>query len=84
MKICPSCGGMKMHHTDHAPGGFETCSTCSGQGVILKYRLFGNSKMIFQSDNSSEVWEKIGKLPFGSLYEVLDESDGYISEFIPF
>lgn len=31
---CPSCGGMKMFHTDHVPGGFETCKTCEGKGTI--------------------------------------------------
>ena len=33
-EVCPSCGGMKMHHTDHAPGGFEVCGTCKGKGTV--------------------------------------------------
>lgn len=32
VKTCSSCGGMKKHHHDHAPNGFETCKTCSGTG----------------------------------------------------
>ena len=31
-QVCPSCGGMKVHHSDHAVGGFEICTTCKGTG----------------------------------------------------
>ena len=32
-KPCPSCGGMRAHHSDHAIGGFERCSACGGTGL---------------------------------------------------
>ena len=40
--------------------------------------------LVFSTNDSEEMWDRIGELPFGTGYEVLDE-DGYsVSEFIPF
>lgn len=35
-RVCPDCGGMKMHHSDHSPNGFEKCMRCDGTGEYRK------------------------------------------------
>jgi len=55
------------------------------QKIELKtYNLYINLSLVFSSDNAEEIWNEIGKTPFGSLYEVRDKNGDIVSEFVPF
>ena len=47
---CPSCGGLKAHHTDHAPNGFESCSVCNGTGKVAHAMTKGEMIKLLNDD----------------------------------
>jgi hypothetical protein len=48
------------------------------------FKVYINLNLVATVDTEDRVWEVIGSYPFGSLYEVHDENDEIVAEFVPF
>lgn len=61
--------------------GAKSCPKSAAPKYVLYFGLSGRST----HRTKKEVWESIGKLPFGCTYEVhYMDSDSVVDEFLPF
>jgi hypothetical protein len=46
--------------------------------------VYINLRPVLKSRSRKEIWDRIGKRPWGALYEVRDKKGYCLEEFIPF